>query len=487
MNIARMAVQPKGQPKATPEGGGEATNGEAAHGEAGSPHSFATALQNAHESNPKNRKDPHGARNSYPALDAQIAAQAIAMQPVPAADAAPPPTSLSMTLQLSTNAVDTGTSGGGASASASDVRDVLDAKALQGDAGGGKAGAAVVSDFAMLASLPPLAPATEEAAPAPPAATDLSRPALPSLSPSAAAPAPPQPSVSPTKLDAAATKTRPASPPAVSPPAETASPLADDKHTPASPNARLDAPSAHGDATPARNETPKSHPNPYSARAENRTANGSSSYASTAAAADRTAKTGGARATSDPGDDTDATSPAAAAAPGPVALEAVHSLPHASDNANVVTAVNGSSPEVKAATGGDAVASTGAAVSAANQAVIRRAAGGEIHVPELGRVAVRAEGAPNAVNVDISVDRAETHAALHASAGALAADLRQADVPLGHLRFDRGNAHGAPGDSGTGYGTSSHDTPRDSHSSADHDEADDAAPMAAAGRVRIVL
>ena len=77
-----------------------------------------------------------------------------------------------------------------------------------------------------------------------------------------------------------------------------------------------------------------------------------------------------------------------------------------------------------------------AMVSASNQAVIQRAASGNVDVPELGRVAVRAASLGGRVDVDVASDRAETRAALHASAGAMAADLRQAEVPLRHLRFD---------------------------------------------------
>jgi hypothetical protein len=75
-------------------------------------------------------------------------------------------------------------------------------------------------------------------------------------------------------------------------------------------------------------------------------------------------------------------------------------------------------------------------VSAANHAVIQRVASGTVEVPGFGRVAVRANRDGNLVDVDVSSERTEASAVLHASAGAMAADLRQADIPLRHLRFN---------------------------------------------------
>jgi hypothetical protein len=75
-------------------------------------------------------------------------------------------------------------------------------------------------------------------------------------------------------------------------------------------------------------------------------------------------------------------------------------------------------------------------VSAANHAVIQRVATGSVDVPELGRIAVRAATLGGGVDVDVVSDRPETRAILHASAGALAADLKHAEVPLRQLRFD---------------------------------------------------
>jgi hypothetical protein len=150
-----------------------------------------------------------------------------------------------------------------------------------------------------------------------------------------------------------------------------------------------------------------------------------------------------------------------------------------------VTVVNGSSTPATATTP-DAPAAHAAAASVANQAVLRRVATGEIQDPELGRVAVRAAGSSAAIDVAVSVDRADMHLALHSSSGAMAADLRQADVPLGHLRFERSQST-LTDTTGNGQGAFAQNTPRDSHSSSEAEETDDTTPAPTAGRVRIVL
>lgn len=98
-------------------------------------------------------------------------------------------------------------------------------------------------------------------------------------------------------------------------------------------------------------------------------------------------------------------------------------------------------------------------VSAVNHTIIQREASGHIELPDLGRIAVRASSVGGRVDVEVASDRAETHAVLHASAGALAADLRQADIPLGRLRFNEGAAGSATGDS-TRRDAGTNDTPR---------------------------
>jgi hypothetical protein len=129
-----------------------------------------------------------------------------------------------------------------------------------------------------------------------------------------------------------------------------------------------------------------------------------------------------------------------------------------------------------------------AVVSASNQAVIRRTATGEIDVPELGRVAVRAvSSAGGTVDVDVKAVRPETRAALHAAAGPMAADLRRADVPLGQLRFERVDGHSTPSDTSGRHGTSSHDTTRDHSEPQERDEEERPVVTDSPHRVRIVL
>lgn len=125
--------------------------------------------------------------------------------------------------------------------------------------------------------------------------------------------------------------------------------------------------------------------------------------------------------------------------------------------------------------------------SVANQSVLRQVATGSVDVPGLGRIAVRAERVGVSVDVRVASEHDETHAVLHATQGALAADLRKADVPLGHLRFDQGGSHFAAGaglssgqrDTGSGHG---------SRDEADAEaEADEPPEGAFPARVRIVL
>ncbi len=126
-----------------------------------------------------------------------------------------------------------------------------------------------------------------------------------------------------------------------------------------------------------------------------------------------------------------------------------------------------------------------AMVSASNQAVIQRAASGNLDVPELGRVAVRAASLGGRVDVDVTSDRAETRAALHASAGAMAADLRQAEVPLRHLRFDGTDAGSTTPDRSQREGETNDPSPRlESPDPVTQDPPAGAAPV---GSVRIVL
>jgi hypothetical protein len=135
-----------------------------------------------------------------------------------------------------------------------------------------------------------------------------------------------------------------------------------------------------------------------------------------------------------------------------------------------------------------------ALASVANQAVLRGAATGQIEVPELGRVAVRAESTGGAVNVDVAAERSETRDALRQHSGAMTADLREADVRVARLNVasHASEAHstpshgGATNDSPTGHSRDSY--PRDRQGEGDepisHHVDTDERP---AGRVRIVL
>jgi hypothetical protein len=205
-------------------------------------------------------------------------------------------------------------------------------------------------------------------------------------------------------------------------------------------------------------------------------------------ASTRNQRTTGARSPNVQSDATDGDASLTAAAPRPAAMDPSQlSVPTPGGDAKDVTVVNGpSSPAAATTPDASAPAPHAAAASVANQAVLRRVASGEIQDPELGRVAVRAAGSNASIDVAVSVDRADTHFALHSSSGAMAADLRQAEVPLGQLRLERSQATLAD-TAGNGHGAFAQDTPRDSHSSPEAEEADDTTPAATAGRVRIVL
>jgi len=134
-----------------------------------------------------------------------------------------------------------------------------------------------------------------------------------------------------------------------------------------------------------------------------------------------------------------------------------------------------------------------ALASVANHAVLRNAASGEIDVPELGRVAVRAHTVGGAVDVDITADRPDARAALRLHSGAITNDLREADVRVSRLTIEA--SHGGPTDATASDGSSgassrrnndspAHDSSRDGEEGGAHDPEPVARPM---GRVRIVL
>jgi hypothetical protein len=132
-----------------------------------------------------------------------------------------------------------------------------------------------------------------------------------------------------------------------------------------------------------------------------------------------------------------------------------------------------------------------ALVSVANHAVLRAPATGQIDVPELGRVAVRAHAFGGAVDIDVTADKAGARATLRGHANAMTADLHQADVPVARLTIDRSDPR-----AGHSLGSSpsfrdrdanAHDSPRDNPQPQEHDTDDSPTDTGVPRRVRIVL
>jgi hypothetical protein len=120
----------------------------------------------------------------------------------------------------------------------------------------------------------------------------------------------------------------------------------------------------------------------------------------------------------------------------------------------------------------------------ANQAALRRGAVGELEVPELGRVVIRAErGAGGVVDVHIQSDRPETHGLLHASAPAIVADLREIDVPVGQVQLELLGGGSPPG----GRGASGDDIRRGKPGVPRDEKENEASRTRSKRRVRIVL
>jgi hypothetical protein len=120
----------------------------------------------------------------------------------------------------------------------------------------------------------------------------------------------------------------------------------------------------------------------------------------------------------------------------------------------------------------------------ANQAVLRKGAVGELDVPELGRVVIRAEkGGGGNVDVHITADRPETRSILHASTTAMAVDLNEANVPLGQIVIDAPSGGGVTADRGAPG-----DDTRRARTAGRRADKENAAPTPGAkSRVRIVL
>jgi hypothetical protein len=123
-------------------------------------------------------------------------------------------------------------------------------------------------------------------------------------------------------------------------------------------------------------------------------------------------------------------------------------------------------------------------VSAANHAIIQRVATGDIEVPNLGRIAVKAASIDGRVDIDMTSDRADTRAVLHASAGALVADLRQADITVRQLRLASDAGSMTPDRSPRDAGTN--DTPR-RHEPLESERDEQPAEAGSVATVRIVL
>jgi hypothetical protein len=154
-------------------------------------------------------------------------------------------------------------------------------------------------------------------------------------------------------------------------------------------------------------------------------------------------------------------------------------------DANALTPVIPSTASTVLPSGAERAETIASLVSAVNHTIIQREASGHIELPELGRIEVRAASVGGRVNIDVASDRADTHAVLHASAGAMIADLRQAEIPMGRLRFNDGASGLATGDSAR-RDASANDTPR-KHEPLDPQADDQPVEVGPVTSVRIVL
>jgi hypothetical protein len=108
---------------------------------------------------------------------------------------------------------------------------------------------------------------------------------------------------------------------------------------------------------------------------------------------------------------------------------------------NALTAVNDLTPPAPSEEATAARARLqDAATSSAHQRTLRDVAQGELTLPDLGRVAVRAHLARDAVDVEIRAAQTATAHALHARAESLAADIRAADISVTRLSFEGAGA-----------------------------------------------
>jgi hypothetical protein len=157
-----------------------------------------------------------------------------------------------------------------------------------------------------------------------------------------------------------------------------------------------------------------------------------------------------------------------------------------------VTVVSKASPAIASSPGDAGARLRDALASVANHAVLRGEASGQIDVPELGRVAVRAHSIGGAVDVEVTAEGSDARATLRGHVGAMTADLHAADVPVGRFTIDRSEAAfgTSPGSSTSSSGRDSHQggsSARDGGTQPDGDDASQAAEAVVPRRVRIVL
>ena len=161
--------------------------------------------------------------------------------------------------------------------------------------------------------------------------------------------------------------------------------------------------------------------------------------------------------------------------------------------AKTVTVVSEASPATPPAPAVAGAKLRDALASVANHAVLRSEASGQIDVPELGRVAVRAHSSGGTVDVEVTADSTDARAMLRGHVGAMTADLHAADVPVGRFTVDRteaaslGSAGGSSTSSRDGGNHQGSPYTRDGGPQTDAESVSEAAKVTVPRRVRIVL
>ncbi|MEO8875809.1 MAG: hypothetical protein ABI461_09500 [Polyangiaceae bacterium] len=125
-----------------------------------------------------------------------------------------------------------------------------------------------------------------------------------------------------------------------------------------------------------------------------------------------------------------------------------------------------------------------AATAAVNQMTLRRAADGELDIPELGRVRVDASTRDGEVDVRIAATRPSTQILVANHLHEIVLDAKSAAIPVGDVRVDADTR----GESRSNF-SSSQDAPRGRNESAKNDEASEKEGTFSRGsnRARIVL